>query len=84
MCSKSVSIQNSTEHFVTIQVKPYEFQGKKAAALTLLSVTEKMKNKFYKMQRRERHAKQQQAESYKSTISHEMRTPLQSLIIFAK
>ena len=84
ICSKSVSTQHSIEHFVSIQVKPYEFRGKKAAALTMLRVTEKMRNKLDKLLKRERHTKQQQAESYKSTISHEMRTPIQSIIIFAK
>ncbi len=45
------------ENFVTIQVKPYVYHGRKAAALTMLEVTEKIRNKLLKIQKREQHLK---------------------------
>ena len=54
----SAQSANLNENFVTIQVKPYVFQGKKAVALTMLEVTEKIRNKLSKIQKREQHLKQ--------------------------
>ena len=48
------------------------------------NATEKIRLKFERMQKQEKFLQQQQAESYKSTISHEMRTPIQSMILLAR
>ncbi len=44
--SKTTNTASLNEHFITIQVKPYVYQGRKAVALTKLEVTEKIKNKL--------------------------------------
>ncbi len=58
--TKSVSTnRNAFDQFVTIKVKPYDFKGRKAAALTIFKATEKIKNRLAKLEQRERHLNQQ-------------------------
>jgi len=54
----------------------HNYNGNKAVAVMIREVTENIKIKFVSMKKQEKFLQQQQAESYKSTISHEMRTPL--------
>lgn len=49
-----------------------------AIAIYMNDVTTRMKAKLQKMQIREKKQESMQAESYKSTINHEFRTPLES------
>ena len=62
----------------------HNYRGKKAVAVTMSEVTSKIKIKLERMKKQEQRLQQQQAESYKSTISHEMRTPIQSMITLAE
>ena len=58
-CSKSESTSSNLFQFVTIKVKPCNYMGRKAAALTIFEATEKIQNRLAKLEKRERHLNQQ-------------------------
>ena len=60
------------------------YLGKPATAIYLNNYTKKIKEKLYRMKEQETAQRDQQAESYTSTLSHEMRTPLFTIIFFLK
>ena len=65
-----------------MQIKLQPCGGKPAIALFVNDKTTKMRGKFLQMQRQEHNMKTRQSESYTATLSHEMRTPLLSIIFF--
>lgn len=67
--------------FFKIKVRKQGYQGQSAYAIYFNDATNKVKAKIQKMQIREKKQERVQAESYKSTIGHELRTPLESVCL---
>ena len=65
-------------HFVSIKFKKQQYLGKNAIAIIINLVTGKVIDKLQNLQLMEKKQEMMQAESYKSTISHELRAPLES------
>lgn len=58
--------------------------GKKAIAIYSQHVSGKVRDRLRNLYLKEKRQELTQAESYKSTISHELRTPMQSIGVIAK
>lgn len=65
-----------------MRIKLQQYEGKPAIALFVDDKTTKIQSKLLKMKRQEEHMKTRQSESYTSTLSHEMRTPILNVIFF--
>ena len=63
-------------------MRRHKFMGKEAIALHMRARDKNISEKLHRMSRREEKQTQQQAESLTSTVSHEMRTPIMSIIFF--
>ena len=70
--------------YFKIKVKQQTYLGKPALAIYLSDYTDKIKDKLNNLIRQELNDKAQTSESFGSTVSHEMRTPLSSIIFFVK
>ena len=68
--------------FVKIRVKRQFYNGRRAIAIYIRDQTLKIKSRLHHHELEERHRTSQQAESYTSTVSHELKTPVQSVIFF--
>lgn len=68
-------------HFYKIRVKQLNFRGWPAVSIYATDVTNKVRSKLQKIEYREKWQAATQAESYKSTINHELRTPLESIFM---
>ena len=64
--------------------KTIEFMGRQSVAFTFQNVTAKIEETISSLEKQELIQTQKQMESYKSTINHEMRTPVETMIIHAK
>ena len=80
-CGSQESVQS---RYFRIKVKQQNYLGKPALAIYLSDYTDKIKDKLNNLIRQELHDKAQTSESFGSTVSHEMRTPLASVIFFVK
>ena len=65
-----------------MQIKRQVYVGKPVIALYIRDKTEHVHEKLLMMQFKEESQMKQQAESFTSTISHEMRTPILTIIFF--
>ena len=68
--------------FISIRVKPQPYFGKSRVALFINDRTKKVQDKLRSMREQESFLDAQQAEGYTATISHEMHSPLESLVWF--
>lgn len=66
-------------HFFTIKIIRQAYLGKKAIAVYMSQATQKLKAKLHHLRLQEKRQEMVQAESYKSTINHELRSPLESI-----
>lgn len=82
--SEENSVGISQMKFVAIKVKKQNYCGKPAIVVQASDVSEKLHQKIIQLQRKELHAKTKQTEFYLATVSHEMRTPLLSVIFLLK
>ena len=73
-----------TSLFFKIKVKRLRYRGMPAIAIFLRDQTKKMKVSLENKKYREEKLRATQAESYSAMISHEMVTPLGSIIFFFK
>lgn len=64
--------------FFKIRVKQLNYNGQPAISVHVTNVTKKVRSKLQKIQYREKWQAATQAESFKSTINHELRAPLES------
>jgi len=71
-------------HFLKIRVKPQSYLGKPAEAIFISDCTKKVRSTILQKQKQEQANIAQQTESFTSTVSHEMRTPLGSSVFFVK
>jgi len=67
---------------VEMQVKRQIYVGKPVIALYIRDKTKRVHEKLLMMERKEETQMKQQVESFTSTISHEMRTPILTIIFF--
>lgn len=67
-----------SKQFLRIKVKQHLHRGQQALLIHVTDVSNKVKTKLQKIQAREKRQEKKQAQSYKSTISHELRAPLES------
>ena len=70
--------------FIEMQVKKQMYMGKPVIALYMRDKTQRVYEQLLTMKRNEEIQTQTQVESFTSTISHEMNTPILTLIIFIK
>ena len=63
-------------NFVSIKLEASTLLGKKAILIKIRDVSDKLKYKLSLIKKREIIIKEKQADSYKSVICHELRTPL--------
>lgn len=75
---KELGIPN---RFFAIKIKQQTFNGRKAIAVYMSQVTQKLKAKLDHLRLHEKRQEMVQAESYKSTINHELRSPLESIAL---
>lgn len=68
--------------FLRIKVKQLAFIGKPAIAIFLTEVTTKIKEKLRVKFQDEKDQQEQRSSHFKSTVSHEMKTPLESVLYF--
>lgn len=89
--SEAITIQSEEQYsvvarlkckFVKIRVKRQFYNGRRAIAIYIRDQTLKIKSRLHHHELEERHRTSQQAESYTSTVSHELKTPVQSVIFF--
>ena len=73
---KDLGIPN---RFFAIKIKQQTFLGRQAIAVYMSHVTQKLKAKLDYLRLHEKRQELVQAESYKSTINHELRSPLESI-----
>lgn len=73
------SIEN---RFISLKVKKQAYLGKPAVAIYINDCTKKIQAKIARFRRSEEIQFGIQAESFTSTVSHEMRTPLQTVVLF--
>ena len=60
------------------------YQGKAAISIYMTDATKKINTKILKLKDQEKRTQMQQTENFTSTVSHEMRTPLASILYFIK
>ena len=65
-----------------MQVKRQFYGGRPALALYIRDKTKRVREKLYRMKRQEEYQLAQQIESFTSTISHELRTPIVTILFF--
>ena len=65
-----------------MKIKPQMYCGLPAIAIYITDATTKIADKLMRLQAREQHQTNQQTESYSSTVGHELRTPLLSIMFF--
>ena len=68
--------------YLTIKMKKQVYIGRNVIAIYMNDVTQKIYGKLNRMKLQETYIKEVQTESFTSTMSHEMRTPLLSCIFF--
>ena len=65
-----------------MRIKNLNYCGKEAISIYIRDRTQAVKEKLYSMKEQEKIQSTIQTENYTSTISHEMRTPILSIIFF--
>ena len=70
--------------YMTMRFKKQAYVGKSAIALYVTDHTKIMRRKLARMRLQEEEQLEQQTENFSSTVSHEMRTPILSIIFFVK
>ena len=70
--------------FLSIKVKKQNYLGRPSTSLYIRDVTKKIMDKIEQIVHQEERVKSQQSETFTSSVSHEMRTPLNSTIFFLK
>ena len=70
--------------FISLRVKRHLFLGRPSFVLYINDYTKKAIEKLAQIRRQEEHYRTQQAENFKAVVSHEMRTPIMSIIFFIK
>lgn len=65
-----------------MQVKKQIYLGKKTLAIYLNSSTKKIRERILRMKEQEQFMNETQTQNFSSTLSHEMRTPLYTIIFF--
>ena len=65
-----------------MHVKRQLYGGRPALALYIRDKTKRVREKLYRMKRQEDYQLSQQIESFTSTISHELRTPIMTVLFF--
>ena len=70
--------------FVKIKVQRQSYEGKASMVILMRDVTEKIHSKIQKLKIKEDINDLKQAESFTSTVSDEMKTPLGSINFFVK
>ena len=68
--------------FVRLNINSFEFDGKAAFAIFISDVTRKTARKVNELDIIQKHQINQMAENLTSTVSHEMQTPLSSILFF--
>jgi len=69
---------------MTMRFKKQAFVGKSAIAVYVNDYTKNMRRRLDRMRQQEEEQMRQQTENFTSTVSHEMRTPILSIIFFVK
>ena len=75
-------IESHKVEYYKVRVKAQTYIGRPAVAVYVQNRTKKVKEKLYNLLRREEVQSQQQAENFTSVITHEMRTPILTIIFF--
>ena len=68
----------SRDKFVTIKICNKLYTGRQSTLVFINNVTRKMRDKIKRVRLMEQKRNLQQAESYRATMNHEIRTPLES------
>ena len=69
---------------MSVRVSKQEYFGKPAVVLLMTDVTKKIHSRLRAKHAQEKEQKAQHAENFQSTVSHEMRTPLESILFFVR
>ena len=69
---------------VSVRVNKQEYFGKPAIVVLMADTTKKIHNRLHAKHAQEKEQQAQHAENFKSTVSHEMRTPLESILFFVR
>ena len=75
-------IESHKVEYYKLRVKAQTYIGRPVVAVYVQNRTKKVKEKLYNLLRREEVHSKQQAENFTSVITHEMRTPILTIIFF--
>ena len=67
-----------------MRVRKQRYNGQNSVAIYIKQTTKKIRDKLLLIEQWEQYQKQVQAESYRATVNHELRTPLESCIFLLK
>ena len=81
---KKSQILGAKSQFIRIKVQKQLYLGRPSITIYLRDVTKKINCKMEQIVEQEERTKLQQSENFKSSVSHEMRTPLNSAIFFLR
>ena len=83
MDSKDSKIKSMMKNvFLGVEIKRFMFLGKISIAIFLTDASDKVRLKAMKMLLKHKKELAKQAENFTSTVSHEMQTPLGSILFF--
>ena len=74
----------SRQGFVSIRVNKQEYFGMPARVILMADVTKKVRSRLNSKLAKEKEQQVQHAENFKSTVNHEMCTPLESILFFVR
>ena len=78
----SGSVTKFKYKFLNIKVKRQSYEGKSAIVIFIHDVSKKINSKIIELQQQEKIIQARQTATFTSTLSHEMRTPLGSVLFF--
>jgi len=82
--SQMNAVERLQNKFLAIEVRCQSYKCKAAIAIYINDVTKKINGKVKEMHHREKQQEATQTESFTATMSHEMRTPLGTVLFFIK
>ena len=82
--NQNLNLAKLPNRFVRIKVNRQSYEGKASIVILVRDVSEKINHRMQQIKIQEQKIEAQQAESFTATVSHEMKTPLGSILFFVK
>ena len=79
LCNENLTLENK---FMSIKVQQQEYMAVPTIAVYMSDKTNEVNENLMRVKHREQQLRSKTSESYTATISHEMRTPLETMLFF--